>query len=130
MQKELPDWAWEPATAEDLARAREAMDQGRLELKLPDAKDLQKWARQHGWRVPWLGFERAFVTQMLQDEPSFALALSANGLEVRLLKREHYTGRRISTGVNGDRHLHAKPLALNLTGSEFSLTSRLGSFIP
>ena len=90
MQKELPDWAMEPATAADLIRAREALGQGRLELQWPDAKGLRKWARHHGWRTPWLGFERAFVTEMLENEANFALALGADGLEVRLPKREHF----------------------------------------
>jgi hypothetical protein len=64
-----------PATDEDLVRAREALRQNRLKLKWPDAKGLRKWARHHGWRAPWLGFERAFVTQMLQNEANFALAV-------------------------------------------------------
>ena len=94
MQMELPDWAMGTATPADLARAREALGQGRLELKWPDAKSLRKWARHHGWPTPWFGFERTFVTQMLQNEANFALALGDSGLEVRLPNREHFIGAK------------------------------------
>ena len=89
MNIDIPAWALRKAAHEDLSQAREARRLGRLRLQWPDLKALRAWAREQGWPAPWLGFEEAFVTRMLEDEESFELALRASGIEVLIPRRDY-----------------------------------------
>lgn len=90
MKTEIPAWALRTATAEDSGSARDAQSLGRMRIKWPDLKALKTWARQQGWPTPWLDFEEAFVTRMLESKEAFELALNDSGIEI-LIPKQDYT---------------------------------------
>ncbi len=89
MKAALPSWAIKTAGPEDLGDVRAARGQGTLQIKWADSKVLRDWARQRDWSMPWLGVQEAFLTRMLEDEASFALALKDGLVEIHLPKTEH-----------------------------------------
>ncbi len=89
MKVELPQWALEAATGDDLDRAREAQRLGAMRLLWPELEALRAWAKGRGWPRPWLSFQDAFVAKMLESREDFAAALAESGIAVRLPKRDH-----------------------------------------
>lgn len=90
MKKEIiPAWAMRKAGPHDQPDARESHRRGTMRIEWPDRKVLRSWAKRRGWPTPGLGFAQAFLTRMLQDEASFALAINESGVEVYIPKREH-----------------------------------------
>ena len=89
MKAELPQWALEAATSDDLDRAREAQHLGTMRLLWPELEALRAWAKGRGWPRPWLSFQAAFVAKMLESRENFAAALAESGIAVHLPKRDH-----------------------------------------
>jgi hypothetical protein len=88
MKQEIPAWAMKAAGPEDLDAARSAHRRGTLRIRWPDRQALRDWARHRGWPVPWLAFETAFVTKMLEDQASFELALADSGFEAQIPRKD------------------------------------------
>lgn len=85
----IPAWAMRKAGPHDPSEAREAHGRGAMQVRWPDREALRRWAKEHGWPTPWLGFDQAFITRMLASEESFALAVNESGVELHIPKREH-----------------------------------------
>jgi len=73
----------------DYQLVRESQRRGTLQVRWPDRRSLREWARQTEWPTPWLGFEAAFLTKMLENAPNFDLAARVSGVEIRIPKQEH-----------------------------------------
>jgi hypothetical protein len=78
------------ATPADIVAVHQAQKEGYLQIKWPPMNELRAWAKFQGWRMPWFGFESAFMKTMLTTERDFTLALSASGIELEIPK-ESYT---------------------------------------
>lgn len=89
MKVDIPTWALRAATPEDHASVRDAQRLGRLRIQWPDLKALKAWAREQGWPTPWMGFQDAFLTRMLEDKESFELALGESGVEVHIPRKDY-----------------------------------------
>jgi len=89
MKPGLPAWALQPASPADHALAVDARRRDQLRVQWPDLKALRAWAKAHGWPAPRLGFEDAFLGQMLLSPENFALALSESGLALQLPRRDY-----------------------------------------
>ena len=89
MAKNVPAWALREAGSGDRRVAKDALRRDILQIAWPDRKALRAWAKRRGWPTPWLGFDRAFLARMLEDEASFELALQESGVGLRLPKEEH-----------------------------------------
>ena len=90
MNTNMPAWALRAATFEDLGLAKDALRQGRMQIKWPNVEALQSWAKQQGWSTPFLGFEEAFIATMLETKENFELAIEKSGIEIQL-PRQNYT---------------------------------------
>ena len=88
MKAEIPTWALRQAGSGDRELVGEALGLGRTKVDWPDRKALRDWARRQGWPTPWVDFEHAFLTRMLEDEASFAAALGESGIGIRIPKGE------------------------------------------
>ena len=84
MTASIPNWALKAVTPEDREQTLRAHERGTLQLTWPGGKPPRDWAKQQGWPTPWFGFERKFVSRMLEDDASFALALRESGAEIHI----------------------------------------------
>lgn len=89
MNHALPGWAIETAGVDDLLAAREAHRLGRMQVRWPDVSALRKWAKQQGWKTPWLDFEKAFLARMLGSAEDFAIALRWSGVSIQIPRRDY-----------------------------------------
>lgn len=89
MTSQIPQWAMRIATPEDLNIVREAHGRGTLQIEWPNDNAVRAWAKQQAWPNPWFGFEKAFLTHMLENQANFALALQQSGLQLHLLRKEY-----------------------------------------
>ena len=90
MRSAIPAWAMQMATPADRDAVRRLRGESRMQVKWPsDRKALRGWARDRGWPTPWFGFEERLLTRALEDDQSFALALSGSGIEILIPKRNH-----------------------------------------
>lgn len=101
MTKEIPAWATRKAKPEDLGVVRDSHRRGTLQIKWPDLKALRGWAKHQEWPAPWLGFNEAFITKMLEDEASFELAINESGIEILIPKQEHTISAEILSELDG-----------------------------
>lgn len=85
----IPSWALRTVTTEDQALAKEAHQQGRLQIKWPNIKTLRSWAKQQGWSTPIFGFEEAFIAKMLETKENFELAIEKSGIEIEVPKQNY-----------------------------------------
>ncbi len=90
MNTNMPAWARRAATFEDLGFAKDALRQGRMQIKWPNVKALRSWAKQQGWSTPFFGFEEAFIAKMLETKENFELAIEKSGIEIQV-PRQNYT---------------------------------------
>jgi hypothetical protein len=90
MEKNIPAWALRAATPVDQDFALEAHRQGRIQFKWPHTKTLRIWAKQQGWSTPLFGFEKAFISKMLETKENFELAIQKSGIEI-YIPRQDYT---------------------------------------
>lgn len=86
----IPSWALRTVTTEDQGLAKDAHQQGRLQIKWPNTKTLRNWAKQQGWPNPFFDFEEAFIAKMLETTETFKLAIEKSGLEIQV-PRQNYT---------------------------------------
>lgn len=77
------------ATPADFSLVREAHGRGTLQIEWPKDNALRAWAKQKAWPNPWFGFEKAFLTHLLETPENFALALHESGLQIHLLRKEY-----------------------------------------
>ena len=90
MNTNIPAWALRAVTPEDQGFAKEAHRQGRMQIKWPNIKTLQSWAKQQGWSTPFFGFEEAFIAKVLETKENFELAIEKSGIEIQV-PRQNYT---------------------------------------
>lgn len=86
----VPSWALRPVTTEDQGLAKDAHQQGRLQIKWPNINALRSWAKQQRWPTPFFGFEEAFIAKMLETQENFKLAIEKSGIEIQV-PRQNYT---------------------------------------
>jgi hypothetical protein len=86
----IPSWALRTVTTEDHGLAKDAHQQGRLQITWPNIKTLRSWAKQQGWSTPFFGFEEAFIAKMLETRENFELAIEESGIEIQV-PRQNYT---------------------------------------
>ena len=86
----VPSWALRTLTVEDQKPAKDAHQQGRLQITWPNIKTLRSWAKQQGWAAPFFGFEEAFIAKMLETRENFELAIKKSGIEIQV-PRQSYT---------------------------------------
>ena len=86
----IPSWALRTVTTEDQGLAKDAHQQGRLQIKWPNIKTLRSWAKQQGWSTPFFGFEKAFISKMLETKENFELGIEKSGIEIQV-PRQNYT---------------------------------------
>ena len=86
MHKNLPSWAVQPAT--DRVATKQAYARGAMQTNWDQCNSLKAWAKKQGWPTPWLSFQNAFFDKMLENEETFALALTS-GLQITIPKPEH-----------------------------------------
>jgi hypothetical protein len=86
----IPSWALRTVTTEDQGLAKDAHQQGRLQITWPNIKTLRSWAKQQGWSTPFFGFEEAFIAKMLETRENFELAIEKSGIEIQV-PRQNYT---------------------------------------
>ena len=89
MNTNIPAWALRAVTPEDQGFAKEAHRQGRMQIKWPNIKTLQSWAKQQGWSTPFLGFEEAFIAKVLETKENFELAIEKSGIEIQVPKQNY-----------------------------------------
>jgi hypothetical protein len=89
MTKAIPPWAMRRARPEDQDVVRISHRQGTLHITWPDLKALRGWAKQHEWPTPWVGFEEAFITRMLDNQATFDLAITDSGIELHIPKQDY-----------------------------------------
>lgn len=89
MNKRIPAWALQTATADDHDAAQKAHRQGCMDIRWPKESALRSWAKQHKWPRPMFGFEQAFIVHMLATAENFALAIQNSGIEVDIPRRSH-----------------------------------------
>ena len=89
MNNNIPTWALRAATFEDQGFAKDAQQQGRMQIKWPNIKALRSWAKQQRWPTPWFGFEEAFINTMLESKENFELAINESGIAIHIPKQEH-----------------------------------------
>ena len=106
MKGELPPWALEAATSDDLDRAREAQRLGTMHLLWPELNALRHWAKERSWPRPLLSFQAAFASKMLESRENFAVALAESGIAVHLPKRDHTLSTEDLAGLDAmyERH--------------------------
>ena len=88
MADPIPEWASREAGPGDLRAALDAQRRGSLQAAWPDRKALRRWAKSQGWPAPWLGFDKAFLARMLEDEASFDRAIRESGLGLRVPRQD------------------------------------------
>lgn len=86
----IPSWALRTVTTEEQGLAKDAHQQGRLQITWPNIKTLRSWAKQQGWATPFFGFEEAFIAKMLETRENFELAIEKSGIEIQV-PRQNYT---------------------------------------
>jgi hypothetical protein len=86
----IPSWALRTVTTEEQGLAKDAHQQGRLQIIWPNIKTLRSWAKQQGWPTPFFGFEEAFIAKMLETRENFELAIEKSGIEIQV-PRQNYT---------------------------------------
>jgi hypothetical protein len=86
----IPSWALRTVTTEDQGLAKDAHQQGRLQITWPNIKTLRSWAKQQGWSTPFFGFEETFIAKMFETRENFELALEKSGIEIQI-PRQNYT---------------------------------------
>lgn len=85
----LPAWALTTAGPADRLAVQKAQSRGKAQIRWRNGAPPREWARRQGWPTPWFGFEKAFVTKMLESDECFALALSETGVEISI-PRDRY----------------------------------------
>lgn len=88
MKTSIPMWAMRTAKTEDQGVVRDAHRRGTLQITWPNLDVLRDWAKRQGWPTPWFGFEKAFLTRMLESEESFKLAIDQSGIEIQIPRRD------------------------------------------
>lgn len=85
----IPTWALQTLTPEDQNLAKDAHQQGKLQINWPNTNALRNWAKQQNWPNPFFGFEQAFITKMLETKENFELAIQKSGIEMQVLRRDY-----------------------------------------
>ncbi len=86
----IPAWALRTLTSEDHILAKDAHQQGKIQIKWPNTQTLRNWAKQQRWPNPFFGFEEAFIAKMLETKENFELAIEKSGIEIQI-PRQDYT---------------------------------------
>lgn len=89
MKRDIPAWAMREAGPGDQRVARDAHGRGTLRVEWPDLGALRDWAKRHGWPTPWLGFDKAFLARMLEEEAGFDQCIGESGIKMRIPRQEH-----------------------------------------
>ena len=88
MNHHLPSWAVTRATAQDRQATKQAYKRGTMQTNWHECSALKTWAKQQGWLTPLFSFQTAFFKKMLEDDETFALALTS-GLKITIPKPEY-----------------------------------------
>ena len=79
---------WEPNSFDEFSRA---LDAKRCEVVLH--RWTREWAREHGWRLWWFGFDRQFVQRVRASEKDFWQAYNDGAFNLHLCEMKDMWGR-------------------------------------
>ena len=91
MRHDIPGWAKRKMKPGDhsFSEICRLYRQGRVQIQLPDLKELKGWAKSHGWPTPWFGFKNAFIARLFETGETLTLALRESGIEIHIPVKEH-----------------------------------------
>ena len=89
MNTNLPSCALRRATAADRLATKQAYEQAAMQTNWDTCDPLKTWAKEGGWPTLWLSFQKAFCTELLENNENFSLAVSESGLQITILKQTY-----------------------------------------
>lgn len=91
IKQDIPAWAKQKVSSEDhtFVEVSQLYRQSRVQIQLPDLKELKGWAKSYNWPTPWFGFKDAFIAKLFESNENFTLALNESGINVQIPIKKH-----------------------------------------